>query len=1173
MCVGDAVDMGDRMPIQLHVAPHPDALVDMLIDRLAVPPEDPFAPELIAVPTRGIERWLTQRIALGFAERGIGDGVVANVEFPSPRYLVQQVLAAVPDLAASAEAWQTANLTSHVLTAIDRHVDEPWLRLIQRYIEGPTGTNRLGAATKIARLFSTYARRRPQMIRSWADGEDVGPAGEPIEAGYSWQPRLWRALRDEIGIPPLAALLPEGLDPIREGSIALDLPDRLAVYGLTATDPLDLQVLRALGEQREVALYVLHPSPGLWEALAGGRLAVIARDADPTAAAPVHPLLASWGRDSRELQTVLADAGLTRSPTTSADDRWPSDALPGEPLRGRRPSQREGEISSPFGREGELPSPFGRGGEAYRQGRYDGDAGEGFVNEGGATLLAQIQADIETNQPTAFAPDLVAAVTGGSDRSIQIHVTYGPRRQVEITRDVILHLLADDPTLEPRDIVIMTPDLGTFAPLLEAAFPTGDRDDADGMPDLRLRIADRSPAAVNPLVRFAATVLELAESRMEAGAIRELVTRPVVQQRFGFDLDTAAAITGIINDSNISWGLDADHREQWGAGRLPDRTWSRGLDRALTGVFYSDDPVLVVDNTAPLDGIEGQDATPVGLLAALIDRIVAIRDLLAGPLPMSQWAKAIGDSVRLLAKPGWDDEWQYGQLERLLGETFPETTPDPTLSLAEARQAIAGWTETRPSPLHFRTGDVTVCTLVPMRSVPYRVVCLLGMDDERFPRSSRTDGDDLLVGDERVGDFDRSSEDRQLLLDALMAADDHLVVTYSGRDELTNSELPPAVPIAELRDMLTDMVGPDGLAAIVTQHPLQSFSAANFTPGALGVPGPFGFDAAAFAGAGAIATGPTVPPIEAGWPDPEPMETLDLDDLIKFLQHPAQRFLQTRVGFVVPKTGEEPDDTLPADLDALSKWKVKERVLDGLVDGYSLDALQLRQRVGDTLPPGALGDDDLADAVAAASELWNGAQERAYDRQQMRTYQGSLPIGGVTVAGSVLGDPDQAHLARVTASTIKGKHRVQAFVELVFLSALEPDVAWESFLLGRRGTGHLAVTIGPVGGDPSQRRRRSLELLAELVALYVEGMRTPLPLPCQTAYAWQRNVGSNRGKAFGEAMKVWESDRFDPEAQDPAYQTLFGGVLSLRDLLATDFEDYCARLWGPILPLMREQSI
>ena len=141
-------------------------------------------------------------------------------------------------------------------------------------------------------------------------------------------------------------------------------------------------------------------------------------------------------------------------------------------------------------------------------------------------MLTQLQADIEANRPPTAAT---------ADRSVQIHVAHGARRQVEITRDAILHALKADPTLQPRDIAIMTPDLATFAPLLEAAFPT----DSDDLPDLRLRIADRSPAAVNPLVRFAATVLDLADSRLEAERIRELVTRPVVQQRFGFDLDTA----------------------------------------------------------------------------------------------------------------------------------------------------------------------------------------------------------------------------------------------------------------------------------------------------------------------------------------------------------------------------------------------------------------------------------------------------------------------------------------------------------------------------------------------------------------------------------------------------------------------------------------------------------
>ncbi|NNC92483.1 MAG: exodeoxyribonuclease V subunit gamma, partial [Acidimicrobiia bacterium] len=147
------------MAVSVHVAPHPDALVARLCDVLAEPPDNPFAPELIAVPTRGIERWLTQRIASGLADRGIGDGIAANIEFPSPRQLVREVLLAVPDLAASVEAWQTDQLISHVLGAIDAHSSAPWLRLVERYIEADPA-NRLAAATKIARLFATYGRRR-----------------------------------------------------------------------------------------------------------------------------------------------------------------------------------------------------------------------------------------------------------------------------------------------------------------------------------------------------------------------------------------------------------------------------------------------------------------------------------------------------------------------------------------------------------------------------------------------------------------------------------------------------------------------------------------------------------------------------------------------------------------------------------------------------------------------------------------------------------------------------------------------------------------------------------------------------------------------------------------------------------------------------------------------------
>ena len=221
-----------------------------------------------------------------------------------------------------------------------------------------------------------------------------------------------------------------------------------------------------------------------------------------------------------------------------------------------------------------------------------------------------------------------------------------------------------------------------------------------------------------------------------------------------------------------------------------------------------------------------------------------------------------------------------------------------------------------------------------------------------------------------------------------------------------------------------------------------------------------------------------------------------------------------------------------------------------------------------------LGHDDLDDAIEAATELWNGAVERGYQREAMQPYRGAVQVGDITVEGAVSADPDRAHLAKVTASRVKGKHRLRAFVELVFLSVLEPDVAWESFVLGRyAGRGHVAVTIGPIGASPQQRRTEAEAMLAELVALYVEGHRAPIPMPCESSYNWQRYTGSDQGKAWRTTRDAWENDKYSAEAKDPANQLLLDDLGETRALVRSGFADYAKRLWAPIIPLSREKKL
>ena len=967
------------------------------------------------------------------------------------------------------------------------------------------------------------------MVRAWMEGNDVGPDGGTLPEADVWQARLWRLVRARIDTPGLAELIPSALEPVRSGALDLDLPERIFVYGLTSADPMDVEVFDALAAERDVHLHLLHPSPVLWRDTAvlaerDGVGVAPRRASDPTAQLPHHPLLRSWAQESRELQLVLASRSHTGEPSAGAS------------------------------------------------------------GAAGTTLLGRLQHDIRANALPAGGAASVGSPADG-DRSVQIHVCYGARRQVEILRDAILHVLAADSTLQPRDVVIMTPDLATFAPLLEAVFlghAGGGEPDAgaDALPDLRLRIADRAPAATNPLVRFAATVLDLACDRLEAGTVRELVAMPVVRRLFGFDEETADAIAAVIEDTNVRWGLDADHRARWDAGRVGDHTWRRGLDRALSGVFYADSSVRVVGAIAPLDGAEGQEALPIGLLAQIMDRIVTVRELLGEPRPYSEWGPAIAAAVRLLAAPAWDDQWQWGQLERLLEESFPGVEAggnDPLLEPAEARLVVDYWSEDVPSPLHFRTGDITVCTLVPMRSVPYRVVCLLGMDDRRFPRSSRADGDDLLVDNEIIGDSDRGAEDRQLLLDAVMAAGDHLIVTYSGRDPLTNAEYPPAVPSPSWQTCCPAWRGrPVSRASGPTI--LCSRSAISTSSREASVcPDRGGSTPCSSEGSLAVQhrTGGEAPHLLLPTPEDDVFSEIRLADLGRFLEHPAREFIRRRLGFVIPRQGEIPDDTVPTELGPLEEWQVTDRFLAGLLSGHPIELLEAHQRAGDTVPPGDLGRAGLDRARQRAFELWTAATEVGYDPERHEQFVGAVRVGGRTVEGVITADPGASRVDMVTPSRLKGKQRLRAFLQMVFLSALDPHRSWQGLLLGRhlRGDKLRSVTIGPIRGDAERRRHQAERLLSSLVDLYVEGLITPIPLPCETAFSWQMKVGGDLGSARKQAEKAWETDRFSPEARDPANEFLFPHLGTMSALEWSSFPDYARRLWGPILPLLRERPV
>jgi exodeoxyribonuclease V gamma subunit len=1119
--------------LHTHRAARADVLAGALADLLSVPPDDPFATELVAVPTRGMERWLTQTMSASLGARPARrDGVCANVLFPTPHRLLSDAVATASGVDPERDPWLPERLVWPLLAVVDECLDEPWLAPLAAYLGGARPPvdpvrreRRLSIVRHLAGVYDRYALHRHAMLAAWAQGRNADGDGRALPEGAIWQAELWRRLRARVDLPGPAERRERACARITEEPELLELPARLSLFGLTRLPAGHLQVLRALAIGRDVHLLLLHPSPALWDAIAaapdGAVPASLRRAGDRSAELVSHALLASWGRDAREMQLVLS-TGATGEPAGDRDQLHPLDE--------------------------QVPT----------------------------TLLARLQADIHADRRPAGAPlpgedDRRASLSDG-DRSVVVHACHGRTRQVEVLRDAILHALSQDETLEPRDVIVMCPDVEAFAPLIQATFGsaeplTGETETAagGGSVDLRVRLADRSLTQTNPLLGVVATLMELVDRRITASEVLDLADRGPVRRRFGLDDDDLARLQEWITGSGIRWGLDEAHRAPYKLESVADGTWRAGLDRLLLGATMTEDDQRRFAGVLPLDDVDSRAIELAGRFSELVARVHVTLDALGRSQPLREWARTLADGADALARTTGRDRWQRAELQRILDEMADEAGDGegPIVAPAELRSHLAARLAGRPTRANFRTGHLTVCTLTPMRSVPHRVVCLLGLDDEEFPRRTPRDGDDLMLADPHVGERDPRSEDRQLLLDALLAATERLIVTYTGNDERTNTERPPAVPIGELLDAVDATVrceaagdGPPPPASerIRVRHPLQPFDPRNFTAGDDGAP--WSFDAVALQGARAL----TAPRGQARPFLAEPLPALpesnvELDDLVAFLGQPVRAFLRQRLGISLYDRDDEVDDGLPIDLDGLQRWGVADRLLQARLRGTTLSTAAAAEKVRGTLPPGALGDrviDDVKDLVIAiatqADRLLTPGDERDPIDVGVELRDGRSLTGTVT---GVNGDT----LMSVSYSRVAPKHRIAAWVRFLALTATDPERPFSAATIGR-GSGRDDVRIcriEPLAGEPEERRRLACAELEVLLDLYTRGMREPLPIFPATAAAWAEARGRGQDPE-GDARERWETQwrrnyLVDGEDADLHHQLVLGGRPSLSELL------------------------
>lgn len=1000
----------------VHVRPGAsDDLVAALAESLAGPSADPFRADVVSVPTQGIERWLAQHLAEHL-------GVCAAVRFPRLEWLVDDVAAGVLDL--TEDPWGSASLVWPVLESLYEVAKGPDGQPLRHHLASEH-TRRFVVAERMARRLRHYAVERPELVLAWSRGEDVDATGEPLDPVDRWQARLWRALVERIPVPDPAARLETVAAAVSADAAAVDLPERLAVFGVTRLPAAHRRILTALGVHRAVTLYLPHPSAGLWERIdeLDPPPALPLRHDDATALVPENALLERLGRQSRELQLTVRSEGWEVIP-------------PAAP-------------------------------HAVAGGTTEVDTTEVDTTE--VSVLARLQAAVRQDA----VPESLPGSSG--DGSVRFHRCHGPDRQVEVLRETLLGLLADDPTLEPRDIIVQCPAIDDFAPLLQAAFAPPPDDAAQGSAGrhpgrfLPVRLADRSLRDANPVLQVVAQALEIAAGRATRSQLLDLCATPPVARRFGWtregDLESLA---DLIDAAGVTWGVDAAFRERFKV-RTSQTTWSGATDRLLLGLLREIDDEHTTHTAVPAENVDSSDGEMIGHLAELVDRVATLVAGCNEPAPPADWLDRCHRIIDLLTDVPPADAWQLGHAHGVLADLAAAAEVDGTdhdtatspMRLGDVQALLADALAGRPTRSNFGTGAITMCTLTPMRSIPHRVVVLVGLDDGVFPRPGRADGDDLVARSPRVGDPDPRAADRQAFLDAVLAATETLVVIHSGQDPHTNLPIAPAPPVQDLLDACR-LIVPD--ATLFRRHPLQPFGAADLTDP------PFSFDRRALASARALQGTPEPTPVvfdphaRFGTPDPEAELTVDLDDLVTFFEHPVKHLLkQHGLQTFHP---DEPNEQLPLDLDGLALSPITRRFLAGLLRGADPGHLMDVERRRGAVPPRELGAATLRRAMAKAERIAPLITRHTPGRPVAKPCR--VTIGRFTLTGTIApihGDS----FVDAAATSVTAKRRFSAWIRLLALTATDPG-DWRAKVIGSWGS----RTIGPVGEAFARARLNDL---------------------------------------------------------------------------------------------------
>ena len=1062
-------------------------LVESYTQRRASIETAPFSPEIVLVQNHGMGQWLKLELAQH-------QGIAANISAELPGTYITGLYHQFLRTPVEKESAYSRNiLTWHIMDVLNstgtaNKISNPFLPLIN-YLdgEGDRDLRLYQLSHQLAGLYEQYLIYRPAWIHAW----DKGAPGPLICQQHPWQALLWQEISRRTDERHRANLHLELLD-IIDSINPTELPARVSLFGFSSLPPMHFDTFRALAEKVEVDIYFLNPCQHYWGDIVSSK--DIAR------------------RSVRDLIEQTSDAAL-------ADEDYM-------------------DIGNP------LLSSMGKQGREYFElllSEESLDDATHFAPSAPNTILSLLKNDVlnlEFGGSFGAGAQPEKLPHAANDTSIRIHSCHSKSREVEVLLDQIYQRCSDDPELVPNEIIVMMPDVNEYIPHIQNIF-TG---------KFNYNLADQPTAEYLSIVHLQLALIDLPNARLSSVEMIDLLEHPAISNKFGLSREDHRLIRRWVDAAKIRWEIDgASKHEKWQVPVDDTNTWKTGIGRLLQGIAMEQASGMWLDHLAV--DVDAEETRCLGILAHFVAQIEHFRGQFSKSRLGTDWLSLLNEMNDAFFDESGPEQVLVTEIIIAAQELVDQSDTANYEQLISPR-LLHHWLTTRldlsAQGNSFINGGITFATMVPMRSIPFKVVCLLGMNDRNYPREDRTISFDLMAMDGlKKGDRSLRNDDRYLFLEAVLSAQAHLHISYEGKSIKDNSKKPASVLVGELLEYLACVSD----QSFLTEHPLQPYSEKYNSP-----------------------EHPELTSFNQQWQQnkafgqhettfiSQPLEDVNeqlpgnISQLIGFLSNPAQYFFQQRLGVRFDTETDQLRETESFVQDNLEKYQLAEHALALMISGDSLHVWKQELFASGQLLKGHLGESQLKAAIHKAGTIYNNLLLEG----QATIYSGYVDCGTVELTGQVENGYRDT-IWNYRTGQIRKRQLLKAWIEQLFVNALGHASATR-LVSTKLQSGIVKVEnsfLKPVN------REEATTLLSEFVDLHQKALTYPLPFLPELSGQWFESIEKNEAEAARtkKIVTAWNQDMAGSEGKNPYYTRLFDFP---KDLNA-EFDQLAQKIYQPLL--------